>query len=99
MKFPITSGHEVDSFKDLKSSDLAANNSPVEIARLFGTVGAHAPDEMRLGMNERAEQIVQSCVKILRQRRHGIVAIQSIVVGAKVKRSTTHECMEARVLI
>jgi len=29
---------------------------------LFGTVGAHAPDEMRLGMNERAEQIVQSII-------------------------------------
>lgn len=74
-----TSGHEVDSFEDLKSADLATDNSPVEITRLFGTVGPHASDEVRLGMNERTEQIVQSCVKVLRQRRHGIVTIQSIV--------------------
>ena len=47
---PRTSSHEIDSFEDLESSDLSADDRSIEMARRFCVIGSNAPDKVRLGV-------------------------------------------------
>jgi hypothetical protein len=46
------------------------------MSRRLCIVGPDAPDKVRLGVNQRPQQIIQPRVKVLRQRRNWIVAVQ-----------------------
>jgi hypothetical protein len=46
------------------------------MSRRLCIVGPDAADKVRLGVNQRPQQIVQPRVKVLRQRRNWIVAVQ-----------------------
>lgn len=76
MEAKRTSGHEVDRLQDLQGPYLSADDRPVEMGGRLGAVGAHAADEVRLGVHERPEQVVEPRVEVLRERRDGVVAVE-----------------------
>ena len=73
----ITSSHQIDRFQHLESSDLTRDNRSIKLLRLFGAIGADAADEVRLGVHQRPQQIVQARVEVLSQCRDRIVPVQS----------------------
>ena len=78
-----TAGHEVDRLEDLQRPDLLNHEPAVEVRRAAGLVWPHAAHKVWLGVHEGAQQIVQPRVEVLRQGRHGLVAVQELRVGRR----------------
>ena len=68
---------------NLQSSYLTYNCRSVEQSGCFGGVGSEAPDEVRLGVHQSAQQIVEPRVEILRDGRHWLIAILSAWIVVK----------------
>ena len=66
--------HDVDRLEDLQRADLLDDEVAVELGERVVLVGSEAADEVRLGVDQRAEEVVESGVEVLRERRHGLVA-------------------------
>ena len=73
--FLLASCHEIHGFEDLKASDLVADDETIEALGYLLRVGPDAPNEVRLGVDQSPQQIVQSRVEVLRQRRHRLVSV------------------------
>lgn len=73
----LTACHEIDGFQNLQRSDLTHSDVAIELHRSFRGVASHAPDEVRPRVHQSPQQVVESRVKILSQRRNWLVAVQS----------------------
>ena len=69
-----TARHDVDRLEDLQRPNLLDDEVAVELGERVVLVGPQAADEMRLGVDQRAEKVVESRVEILREGRHGLIA-------------------------
>ena len=65
--------HDVDRLEDLQRADLLDDEVAVELGERVVLVGPEAADEVRLGVDQRAEEVVESRVEVLRERRDGLV--------------------------
>ena len=53
-------GHQLDGLRDLEGANLGGHEGPVELGQGVVGVGAEAADEVRLGVHQRPQQVVQS---------------------------------------
>ena len=68
-----TARHDVDRLEDLQRPNLLDDEVAVELGERVVLVGSEAADEVRLGVDQRAEEVVEARVEVLREGRHGLV--------------------------